>query len=285
VATTARPSLRVDWFEALSENYMAPGGRPRRILGQVRELKPLALHGVSMNLGSIDPLDQAYLRQLGELVSRVEPAWISDHLCWTGVDGRNLHDLLPLPRTEETLRHVARRIARVQDFLGRRIAVENVSSYLRFEADEGEESEFLVAVANESDCGILLDVNNVCVSAHNHGFDPFRYVDAIPSERVFQIHLAGHSEAGPLRIDTHDRNVSEEVWAVYAHAVRRLGRVSTLIEWDDEIPAFEVLEAEAERARKILHETWGEEERDGTAQGRAATGRSTAPAVAAHHGA
>ncbi|UCE87381.1 MAG: DUF692 domain-containing protein [Deltaproteobacteria bacterium] len=281
----AQETLRVDWFEALSENYMAPGGRPRRILGQVRERAPLALHGVSMNLGSIDPLDETYLRGLAELVARVEPAWISDHLCWTGVDGRNLHDLLPLPRTEETLRHVTRRVTRVQNLLGRRIALENVSSYLRFEADAGEEWEFLVAVAEASDCGILLDVNNICVSAHNHGFDPLRYIDAIPSQRVFEIHLAGHSESGPLRIDTHDRAVSEEVWSVYAHAVRRLGRVSTLIEWDDAIPAFPVLEAEAQRARNILHETWREEERDGTAHTRPAAGRCTAPAVASHHGA
>jgi uncharacterized protein (UPF0276 family) len=279
-------ALRVSWFEALSENYMVPGGRPRRVLGQVRELAPVALHGVSMNLGSIDPLDRGYLRQLAELAARTGPAWISDHLCWTGVDGRNLHDLLPLPRTSETLRHVAERISRVQDFLGRRIALENVSSYLRFEADEGEEWEFLVAVAEESDCGLLLDVNNVCVSAHNHDFDPLRYLDAIPPERVFQIHLAGHSEAGALRIDTHDRAVSEEVWALYAHAVRRLGRVSTLIEWDAELPTFDVLEAEAECARAILEDAWPqEEERNGSEHGDRRAGGAAAPPLPAAHGA
>lgn len=279
-----RGALRVDWFEALSENYMVPGGRPRRVLGQVRELVPIALHGVSMNIGSIDPLERGYLRQLAELAARTDPAWVSDHLCWTAVDGRNLHDLLPLPRTSETLRHVADRIARVQDFLGRRIALENVSSYLRFEADEGEEWEFLVAVAEESDCGLLLDVNNVCVNAHNHGFDPLRYLDAIPAERVFQIHLAGHSEAGPLRIDTHDRAVPQEVWALYAHAVRRLGRVSTLIEWDAELPAYDVLEAEAERAREILERAWrSEEEEDGCQRQYRAPGGASAPSLAAAH--
>jgi uncharacterized protein (UPF0276 family) len=281
-----RGTLRVSWFEALSENYMVPGGRPRRVLGQVRELAPIVLHGVSLNVGSIDPLDRGYLVELAELAARTEPAWISDHLCWTGVDGRNLHDLLPLPRTSETLRHVAERVSRVQDLLGRRIALENVSSYVRFEADEGEEWEFLVAVAEESDCGILLDVNNVCVSAHNHGFDPRRYLDAIPPERVFQIHLAGHSEAGPLRIDTHDQAVSEEVWALYAHAVRRLGRVSTLIEWDAELPTFDVLEAEAERARGILKETWSQQEDgSGSEQGDRSAGGAAAPPLTAAHGA
>jgi uncharacterized protein (UPF0276 family) len=281
-----RGTLRVSWFEALSENYMVPGGRPRRVLGQVRELAPIVLHGVSLNVGSIDPLDRGYLGELAELAARTDPAWISDHLCWTGVDGRNLHDLLPLPRTSETLRHVAERVSRVQDLLGRRIALENVSSYVRFEADEGEEWEFLVAVAEESDCGILLDVNNVCVSAHNHGFDPRRYLDAIPPERVFQIHLAGHSEAGPLRIDTHDQAISEEVWALYAHALRRLGRVSTLIEWDAELPTFDILEAEAERARGILEETWSQQEDgSGSEQGDRSAGGAAAPPLTAAHGA
>ena len=282
----SRGTLRVDWFEALSENYMAPGGRPRRMLGRVRELAPLVLHGVSLNLGSVDPLDRADLDALAELVACVQPRWISDHLCWTGVDGRNLHDLLPLPQTEEAVRHVAARIARVQDGLGRRIAVENVSSYLRFAADEMQEWEFLVAVAEEADCGILLDVNNICVSAHNHGFDPLRYVDAIPGERVFQIHLAGHSEAGPLRIDTHDHPVCDEVWAVYEHAVGRLGRVSTLIERDDHIPELEVLEEEAARARAVLEKTWGEERCHVSGRADAPpAGRSPAPAVAPDHGA
>jgi hypothetical protein len=248
----ASDELRVDWFEAISENFMVPGGRPLRMLRQVRECRPLVLHGVSLNIGSADPLDRRYLDELAALARRYEPAWMSDHLCWTGVAGRNLHDLVPLPYTAEAVRHVAARVRRVQDRLGRRIALENVSSYLTYAADQLDEWDFLVAVAEEADCGILLDVNNVFVSAHNHGFDARRYLDAIPPERVFQVHLAGHSEQGPLLIDTHDHPVRDEVWELFEHAVRRLGRVSTLIEWDDHIPPFAQLEAEAGRARAIL---------------------------------
>jgi uncharacterized protein (UPF0276 family) len=248
----ARGGLHVDWLEVISENFMVPGGRPRRILREVRALLPVALHGVSLNVGSVDPLDDAYLGELDALARRVEPAWISDHLCWTGVGGRQLHDLLPLPHAEAAVRHVAGRVARVQDRLGRRIALENVSSYVRFAADEMSEWEFLVAVAEAADCGILLDVNNAFVNACNHGFDARAFLDAIPPERVFQIHLAGHSRQGPLRIDTHDAHVCDEVWELFAHAAARLGRVSTLIEWDDAIPAFDVLAAEAARARAIL---------------------------------
>ncbi len=247
-----RGELGVDWFEALSENYMVPGGRPLRVLDRVCEFAPVVLHGVSLNLGSVDPLDDNYLNELTKLVTRAKPRWISDHLCWTGVDGRNLHDLIPLPQTEESVRHVAARIARVQDRLGQRIAVENVSSYLRFTNDSMSEWDFLTAIAEASDCGILLDVNNVCVSAHNHGFDPRVYLDAVPAQRVFQIHLAGHSEAGPLRIDTHDHPVPKEVWSLYEYTVQRMGPVSTLVEWDDKIPSFNVLEAEAARARAVL---------------------------------
>jgi hypothetical protein len=248
----ARGELGVDWLELVSENFMVAGGRPLRILDGVRERLPLALHGVALNLGSADPLDASYLDALAALARRAEPAWISDHLCWTGVGGRNLHDLLPLPHAEAAVRHVAARIARVQERLGRRIAVENVSSYVRFAADEMSEGEFLVAVAEAADCGILLDVNNAYVNACNHGFDARAFLDAIPPERVFQIHLAGHSQAGPLRIDTHDALVSNEVWRLFEHAVARLGPVSTLIEWDAQIPPLAVLEAEAARARRIL---------------------------------
>jgi hypothetical protein len=244
--------LRVDWFEAISENYLVAGGRPPRALAQVRSFAPVALHGVSLNLGSADPLDQGYLAALGALSRRIEPAIVSDHLCWTGVAGRNLHDLLPLPYTEEAMAHVVERVGRVQEQLGRRIALENVSSYLSFAADVVPEWEFLGAVAEAADCGILLDVNNVFVSAHNHGFDPVKYLDAIPAGRVFQIHLAGHCQEGPLLIDTHDHPVRDEVWALYRHALRRLGPVSTLIEWDDRIPAWGELEAEALRARELL---------------------------------
>jgi len=250
----AQHRLRVDWFEATSENFMIPGGRPLRILDEIRSHVPVVLHGVSMNLGSSDPLDEDYLDALQRLVDRVDPPWISDHLCWTGVDSHNLHDLLPLPYTAETIRHVSERIERVQDRLHRRIAIENVSSYLSYASDEMTEWEFLVAVAESADCGILLDVNNIFVSAHNHDFDATHYIDAIPSERVFQIHLAGHSVQGPLLIDTHDHPVRDEVWELYTRAIERFGPVATLVEWDDRIPEFDVLEAEALRARSACED-------------------------------
>ena len=245
-------ALGVDWFEAISENYMVPGGRPPRVLRELRAHFPLTLHGVSLNIGSIDPLDDAYLDRLDALARSVDAVALSDHLCWTGVDGRSFHDLLPLPLTEATLMHVAERVARVQDRLGRRIALENASTYARFADDEMPEWELLAGIAERADCGILLDVNNVYVSAHNHGFDAAAYLDAIPAERVTQIHLAGPSEAGELLIDTHDSPVRDEVWALYERAIRRLGPVSTLIEWDERIPPFAELAAEAARARAIL---------------------------------
>jgi uncharacterized protein (UPF0276 family) len=274
--------LGIDFFEAISENHMVPGGRPPRVLEEVRGRFPVVLHGVSLNVGSADPLDAGYLAELAALVDRYEPAWVSDHLCWTGVGGRNLHDLLPLPYTEAALAHVAERVMRVQDRIGRRIALENVSSYFAYQADAMPEWEFLVRVAERADCGILLDVNNVFVSAHNHGFDPERYLAAIPTERVFQIHLAGHSEQGALLIDTHDHPVRDEVWALFETAVRRLGPVSTLIEWDDRIPELETLAAEAARAREILARVAREEEWDG-ASSAAIARRGTALASTAHH--
>jgi uncharacterized protein (UPF0276 family) len=255
----ARGALGIDWFEAISENFMVPGGRPRRILDEVRALAPVALHGVSLDVGSVDPLDAAYLDSLAALAGRVEPAWISDHLCWTGVGGSKLHDLLPLPHAEPAVTHVAERVARVQERLGRRIALENVSSYARFAADEMPEWEFLVRVAERADCGILLDVNNVFVNACNHGFDARAFLDRVPPARVFQIHLAGHSVAGPLRIDTHDARVCDEVWELYAYALARTGPVSTLIEWDDRIPPLATLEAEAAKARAVLDRMFGRE--------------------------
>jgi uncharacterized protein (UPF0276 family) len=245
-------ALGVDFFEALSENYMVPGGRPLRALADVRARFPIALHGVSLNIGSADPLQESYLEALKTLARRFEPAIVSDHLCWTGVAGRNLHDLVPLPYTEAALRHVADRVSRVQDRLGRRLALENVSSYFAYVEDAMPEWEFLSRVAERADCGILLDVNNIFVSAHNHGFDPTDYLARISPERVFQIHLAGHSTQGELLIDTHDHPIREEVWLLYAAALRRTGPVSTLIEWDDAIPAFPILAAEAARARAIL---------------------------------
>jgi uncharacterized protein (UPF0276 family) len=283
LARVQHGELEVDWFEAISENYLVAGGRPPRVLGEVRAARPLVLHGVSMNLGSTDPLDEAYLRELEALAARFEPAWISDHLCWTGVAGSNLHDLLPLPYTEESVHWVAARIARVQDRLGRRIAVENVSSYAAFHADAMPESEFLTAVCETADCGILLDVNNVFVSAHNHGFDAGAYLDSVPAERVFQLHLAGHSVSGGLLIDTHDHPVCDEVWALYARAVRRLGPVSTLIEWDDRIPGWDRLVREVERARAVAAAALaGEDGSDGDDL-RAAAARDAAAAAQADH--
>ena len=276
-------ALGIDFFEAISENFMVPGGRPLRVLGQVRESFPLVLHGVSLNIGSADPLDRDYLDELAALARRCEPAWLSDHLCWTGVRGHNLHDLLPLPYTEDVLAYVGERVQRVQERLGRRIALENPSSYFAYRADAMSEAEFLARLSERADCGILLDVNNVFVSAHNHGFDAEHYLAQIPRERVFQIHLAGHSVEGALRIDTHDHAVCDEVWALFESAVRRIGPVSTLIEWDDKIPELEVLVAEAARAREILARVARSEESDGAEAARAR--RTAAPARAAHHGA
>ena len=242
-------TARVDWFEAISENYMVAGGRPLAALERARALAPIVLHGVSLSIGSTDPLDETYLGALQALVARVEPAWISDHLCWSGVGGRYAHDLLPLPYTEEALAHVVWRVLAVQERLGRQILLENVSSYLTYTHSTLAEWEFLGAVAERADCGLLLDVNNVYVSAVNHGFDPEAYLAGLPAERVGQIHLAGHSNMGAYLFDTHDGPVIEPVWDLYRRAVRRFGRVSTLVEWDDRIPALDVVCAEAERAR------------------------------------
>ncbi len=252
LASPGAAELGVDWFEAISDNYMVPGGRPLRILEAVRARFPLALHGVALDVGGTDPLDAAYLDRLAALIDRFEPAWISDHLCWSAFGGESLHDLLPLPFTEAALDHVAERVARIQDRLGRRIALENVSSYVAFRDDEMPEWDFLAALVARADCGLLLDLNNVHVSAHNHGFDAREYVAAIPAERVFQVHLAGPSRAGRLLVDTHDHPVPEAVWALYEAFVPRAGPVSTLIEWDASIPPIERLVAEAARARAIL---------------------------------
>jgi uncharacterized protein (UPF0276 family) len=274
-------ALPVDWFEAISENFMVAGGRPPRVLAELRAHAPLVLHGVSLNLGSSDPLDEAYLDRLAALAKRFEPAWISDHLCWTGVGGENLHDLLPLPMTGECVRFVAERIARVQDRLGRRIAVENVSSYAAFRQDSLPEWQFLAAVCEEADCGLLLDVNNVFVSAHNHGFDAAAYVDGLPAQRVFQIHLAGHSTDGPLLIDSHDHPVRDEVFALYARVLRRLGPVSTLLEWDARLPTWEELVRELERVRAVAAAALAGEDADEGPGARPAAAPGAAAALAA----
>ena len=241
----------VDWFEIISENYLVPGGKPLYYLDRIREHYPMVMHGVSLSIGGSDPLDTEYLAALKRLAERVEPAWVSDHLCWTGIDGRNLHDLLPLPYTEEAIVHVAERVGRVQEYLGRQILLENVSSYVTYADSCVSEWEFLSAVAERADCHVLLDVNNIYVSAHNHGFDAVAYLDGVPPERVRQIHLAGHSHNGSLIIDTHDYPVPDPVWELYAEAILRLGPVSTMIERDDDIPALEVLLAELAQARSL----------------------------------
>jgi uncharacterized protein (UPF0276 family) len=282
LAETDPRALGVDFFEALSENYMVPGGRPLRVLSEVAARFPIVLHGVSLNIGSADPLNEDYLAELKALSQRFEPAIVSDHLCWTGVHGRNLHDLVPLPFTEATLCYVADRVRRVQDHLGRRLALENVSSYFAYTTNAMPEWEFMAGIAERADCGILLDVNNIFVSAHNHGFDPLEYLSGIPSERVFQIHLAGHSQAGELLIDTHDHPVRDEVWSLYEAALRRTGPVSTLIEWDDQIPEFHELAAEAARARAILRRVEGESERERSARGAGAR-PAPAPALEPRH--
>jgi uncharacterized protein (UPF0276 family) len=241
----------VDWFEALTENYLVPGGKPLHHLMRIREHYPMVMHGVSLSIGSAAPLDRGYLREVQALAKRIEPAWISDHLCWTGVGGKNLHDLLPLPYTEEALQHVVARVRAVQDILGRRILLENVSSYVGFRDSRLTEWDFLRAVAEEADCLILLDVNNIYVSSINHEFDPHDYLAAIPVERVQQMHLAGHQDHGDYLIDTHDHPVPDPVWTLYDAAVRRFGAVATMIERDANIPPFGELEAELAAARRV----------------------------------
>ncbi len=250
---------RVDWFEVVSENFMVKGGRPLHVLERVRRDYPVVLHGVSLSIGTTDPLDADYLDRLAALAARIEPAWVSDHLCWTGVGGHNAHDLLPLPHTEEALAHVVARVEAVQERLGRRIALENVSSYLTFAGSSVPEWEFLAEVASRADCGILLDVNNVWVSSVNHGFDPEQYIAAVPPERVWQIHLAGHTDKGTHLLDTHSRRVCDEVWSLYRFATRRVGPVASLVEWDEDIPEWDELEAESLRARAARDEALGGE--------------------------
>jgi len=234
-------SPAVDWFEVITENFMVEGGNPRRVLEAVRRDYPVVLHGVSLSIGARDPLDVDYLDRLAALADAVEPAWISDHLCFGSAHGIYAHDLLPLPYTEATLGRVVSRVLAVQERLGRRILLENPSSYLQWRGAELTEWDFLAEVARRADCGILLDVNNVFVSAHNHGFDARAYIDAMPAERVGQIHLAGHTVEGPLRIDTHDGHVCDEVWDLFAHTVATVGPRAAMIEWDDRVPAFEIL--------------------------------------------
>jgi uncharacterized protein (UPF0276 family) len=253
-ATVLDEQPRVDWFECISENFMVEGGNPRRVLRKVRERYPVVLHGVSLSIGSVDPLDPRYLDELAALAADTEPAWVSDHLCWSSVGGNFSHDLLPLPYTEEALAHVAARVAQVQDRLKRQILIENVSSYVTFTQSTLTEWQFLAELCQRADCGLLLDVNNVFVSAFNHGFDANEFIDGIPVGRVGQIHLAGHSDYGTHLLDTHDHPVCDGVWSLYRRAVERFGRVSTLVEWDDQIPPFDEVLAESKRAAAIERE-------------------------------
>jgi uncharacterized protein (UPF0276 family) len=244
----------VDWFEVISENFLVAGGKPRYYLHAIREHYPMVMHGVSLSIGSTDPLDMDYLRALKALANEVQPEWMSDHLCWTAVNGVNTHDLIPLPYTEEAITHVVERIERVQDFLGRQILMENVSSYVSFKDSCMTEWEFLNEVSRRADCLILFDINNIHVSARNHGFDPMTYIDAIDPARVRQFHLAGGTDYGDYVIDTHDREVPEPVWALYAAALKRYGPISSMIERDANIPEFPELLAELDTARRIAGE-------------------------------
>ena len=242
---------RVSWFEALSENYMVPGGGPLHWLDRIRRDYPMALHGVSLSIGSIDALDRGYLDDLKALADRVQPIWVSDHLCFTGLRGINMHDLLPLPYTEEALDHVAERVRVVQDHLGRRLVLENVSSYVTYAASALSEWEFIAELSRRADCDILLDINNVYVSAFNHEFDAMAFLRGMPIERVRQFHLAGHTHKGSHIIDTHDHPIAPDVWALYADAVKLFPGVPTMIERDDDIPPYEALLAELDVARGI----------------------------------
>lgn len=247
----------VDWFEVLSENYMIPGGKPLDFLDKIRANYPVVMHGVSLSIGATTPFDQSYLKELKALANRIEPAWISDHLCWTGVHGLNMHDLLPLPYTEETIRHVVERIKIVQDFLGRQILIENVSSYASYVESTMTEWDFIREIAEAADCLLLLDVNNIYVSSFNHNFDPKAFIDGVPANRVQQIHLAGHENHGDYIIDTHDAPVIEPVWDLYHYAISKFGEVSTMIERDDNIPELNILLNELNIAKQLSRQALG----------------------------
>jgi len=242
----------VDWFEVISENFMDSQGRPRHVLNQIAERYPVILHGVSLSIGSTDPLDFDYLRRLKALADTLNPAWISDHVCWTGVAGQNTHDLLPLLLTEASLQHVVERVRVVQDFLGRRLVLENPSTYVGFRSSTMPEWEFIARMADDADCGLLLDVNNVYVSATNHDFDPKVFIQSLPVHRIVQFHLAGHTHRGTHIIDTHDHPVVDPVWRLYQLAHALTGGVSTLLEWDAHIPPFEVVHAEVLKAKRYM---------------------------------
>ena len=249
-ATILAERPAVDWFEILSENYLHTGGRPLHVLDEVAAHYPIVMHGVAMNVGGTDPLDRAYLRELKALQRRCRARWISDHLCWTGVDGANLHDLLPLPYTRAALRHLIARVRAVQDLLEQPLVLENPSTYLQFAGQQLDEPQFLQELVAATGCGLLLDVNNVFVCASNHGFDARDYLRRVPWDHVVYFHLAGHSDLGTHRLDTHDQPVCREVWQLYAEAWRRSGGRSTLLEWDAKVPDLATTHREAKKARR-----------------------------------
>lgn len=242
----------VDWFEIISENFMDDFGFASHVLMHVRKQVPVVMHGVSLSVGSTDPINYTYLQKLKALAEIIEPEWISDHLCWTGVAYTNTHDLLPMPMTEESLDHVAERVLKIQDFLKRPLILENPSTYLQFKASTMPEWEFLSALAKKTDCGLLLDVNNVFVSAHNHGYDAVNYIDSLPHERIVQMHLAGPTDCGDLLVDTHDQPVPSKVWELFHQAYNLTSGVSTLLEWDAKIPEYPELLEELYKAREVL---------------------------------
>jgi uncharacterized protein (UPF0276 family) len=244
----------MDWFEVISENFMGDGGKPRLNLERLHERYAVVPHGVSLSIGSTAPLDRPYLDRLRALIDRLDPPWFSDHLCWTGVSSANLHDLLPLPHTKAAAQHVIERVRQIQDLVQRPFALENVSSYLTYTASAMPEWEFLAEISEKADCGLLFDCNNVYVSARNHGFDANTYVDGVPADRIVQVHLAGHTDKGKYLLDTHSDHVRDEVWALYRRTLLRSGDVSTLIEWDEDIPSWDVLAAEAQMARDVRDE-------------------------------
>ncbi len=248
----------IDWFEIISDNYMVEGGQPLYILDQIAERYPLVMHGVSLSIASTAPMNMDYLQQLKTLAERVKPKWISDHLCWTGVHGVNLHDLLPIPYTKEALDHVVDRVKQVQDFLGCRLTLENVSTYVSFKESEMTEWEFISELTERADCWVLFDINNVYVSSFNHGYDPVKFLEGIPQDRVVQFHVAGHDHMGSYIIDTHDHPVCDDVWKLYRQALKRFGPVSTIIERDDNIPPLQEMLDELKIARDIGAEVLGD---------------------------
>lgn len=254
----------VDWFEIISENFMDSGGRPRAVLEQIAERYPIVMHGVSLSIGSTDPLNRDYLKKLKSLAESVNAHWVSDHVCWTGVAGRNTHDLLPIPYNESTLSHLVKRIRTVQEILERPLVLENPSSYLEFRDSTMSESEFVCRMAEEAECGLLLDVNNVYVSSVNHEFDPVKYIEAVPAKRVVQCHLAGHTNCGTHLIDTHDGKVIDPVWELFQLLHQRTGGVSTLLEWDTDIPPFPVVHEEVLKAKNYMDENLSSFEKEST---------------------